>query len=138
MPILSRLRQRLLVVTTSPSARMCWRWLLLGLAVMVSWLALSPAPPDGLDTGWDKLNHACAFAALTVAAIFALPRSRRSLWLLLAGLLCFGAAIEVAQSFTPTRNAEWGDLLADAVGMAAGVLVAMLVRWVASGRTQLR
>jgi VanZ family protein len=138
MPILSRLRHRLLVVTTSPAAMTRWRWLLAALAVTVSWLALSPAPPDGLDTGWDKLNHAAAFAALTVAAIFALPRSRRSLWLLLAGLLCFGAAIEIAQSFTPTRNAEWGDLLADAVGMAAGVFAAMLFTRIVSGRPQLR
>ena len=53
-----------------------------------------------------------------------------------AGLLCFGGAIEIAQSFTPTRNAEWGDLLADAVGMAAGVFAAMLVTRVVLGRTQ--
>ena len=115
---------------------MLFRSLLAGLALVVSWLALSPAPPDGLDTGWDKLNHACAFAALTVVAVFAFPRSRRSLWLLLVGLLCFGAAIEIAQSFTPTRNAEWGDLLADAVGIAAGVFAAMLVTRIVSGRAQ--
>jgi VanZ family protein len=138
MQILSRLRHRLLTATTSTAAMGCWRWLLAGLVVTVSWLALSPAPPDGLDTGWDKLNHASAFAALTLVAIFALPRSRRSLWLVLVGLLCFGGAIEVAQSFTPTRNAEWGDLLADAVGMAAGALAAMLFTRIVSVPTQLR
>ena len=109
-----------------------WRWLLAALALVVSWLALSPAPPDGLDTGWDKLNHAGAFAALTLVAIFAFPRSQRSLWLLLAGLLCFGGAIEIAQAFTPTRSAEWGDLLADAAGMAAGVFAAVLVTRIVS------
>ena len=138
MPILSRLRLSLLTATTSPTAMRRWRWVLAGLAATVSWLALSPAPPDGLDTGWDKLNHAAAFAALTMTAFFALPRSRRSLWLLLAGLLCFGGAIEIAQSFTPTRNAEWGDLLADGVGMAAGVFAAMLFTRIVSGRTQSR
>ena len=136
MPILSRLRRSLFAVTHSPAAMWRWRWLLAGLVLVVSWLALSPAPPDGLDTGWDKLNHAAAFAALTVVAVFAFPRSRRSLWLLLAGLLCFGGAIEIAQSFTPTRNAEWGDLLADAVGMAAGVFATMLVTRIVSGRAQ--
>ncbi len=138
MPILSRLRLSLLAATHSPAAMWRWRWLLAVLAMLVSWLALSPAPPDGLDTGWDKLNHAGAFAALTVVAIFAFPRSRRSLWLLLAGLLCFGGAIEIAQSFTPTRSAEWGDLLADAVGMAAGALAAVLITRIVLGRTQLR
>jgi VanZ family protein len=138
MPMPSALRRRLLIALTSPAAVARWRWLLGALAVTVFWLALSPAPPDGLNTGWDKLNHAGAFAALTVVAIFALPRPRWSLWLLLGGLLCFGGAIEVAQSFIPTRSAEWGDLLADAVGMAAGVLAAMFVTRIASGRTQLR
>ena len=138
MPILSRLFPHLLAAITSPAAMLRWRWLLAGLALVVSWLALSPAPPDGLDTGWDKLNHASAFAALTVVAVFAFPRSPRSLWLLLAGLLCFGGAIEIAQSFTPTRNAEWGDLLADAVGIAAGAFAAMLITRIVLGRTQLR
>ena len=138
MPTLSRLRHHLLAAITSPAAMGRWRWLLAGLAVLMSWLALSPAPPDGLDTGWDKLNHAAAFTALTVVAVFAFPRSWRNLWLLLAALLCFGGAIEIAQSFIPTRNAEWGDLLADAVGTAAGVLAAMLVTRIVSGRTPLR
>ena len=139
MSLLSRQCHNLLAGITSPAVMGRWRWLLAGLALVVSWLALSPAPPNGLDTGWDKLNHAAAFAALTAVAIFAFPRSQRSsrsLWLLLAGLLCFGAAIEIAQSFTPTRNAEWGDLLADAVGMAAGTFAAMLVTRIVSGRSQ--
>ena len=93
----------------------------------VGWLALSPAPPDALDNGWDKLNHASAFAALTVAAVFASPRSRMDRLALLSAVLCFGALIEVAQSFTPTRSAEWGDLLADAIGMTAGVMLTVLI-----------
>jgi VanZ family protein len=138
IPILSALRRRLLIATTSPAAVARWRWLLGALAFTVFWLALSPAPPDGLNTGWDKLNHAGAFAALTVVAIFALPRPRCSLWLLLGCLLCFGGAIEVAQSFTPTRSAEWGDLLADAIGMAAGLLATAVLTRIVSGRPQSR
>ncbi len=133
MPTLSRLRHRLLAATSGPMAMKRWRWLLAGLVITVGWLALSPAPPEALDTGWDKLNHAGAFAVLTVVAIFALPRSPRSLSWVLGGLLCFGGAIEIAQSFTPTRSAEWGDLLADIVGMAVGGLAAMLLtRWAAA------
>jgi VanZ family protein len=139
MPTLSRLRRSLLAATTtSPVAMRRWRWLLAALAVTVTWLALSPTPPEGFDTGWDKLNHAGAFAVLTVVATFALPRSRWCFWLLLGGLLCFGGAIEIAQSFTPARNAEWADLLADAVGMAAGVLATMLFTRIVSREPQLR
>ena len=131
MPILSRLRRCLLTATTSPTAMGRWRRLLSVLAITVSWLALSPAPPDRLDTGWDKLNHAAAFAVLTVVSIFAFARTQRNLRRLLVVLLCYGAAIEVAQSFTPTRSAEWGDLLADLIGMAAGAMFAMLLDRVA-------
>ena len=127
MSILSRLRGHLLTATTSPAAKRRWRWILAGLVTAVSWLALSPAPPDGLDTGWDKLNHASTFAVLTVVSIFAFARSQRNLWRLLVALLCYGAAIEVAQSFTPTRSAEWGDLLADLIGVAAGAMLATLI-----------
>ena len=35
--------------------------------------------------------------------------------ILLAGLLTYGGMIEVLQSFTPDRMAEWADLLADAL-----------------------
>ncbi|MEQ1684857.1 MAG: VanZ family protein [Burkholderiaceae bacterium] len=122
--------------TSDPKSTPWWRWLLAALLVTVSWLALSPAPPHALDSGWDKLNHAGAFAVLMLTGVFASPRSRIGVLALLIGLFCFGALIEVAQSFTPTRSAEWGDLLADLVGMAAGGLAAMLVtRW---GTAQLR
>jgi len=135
MSILSRLRGHLLTATTSAAAIRRWRWSLAGLVTTVSWLALSPAPPAGLDTGWDKLNHAGAFAVLTLVSIFAFARSQRNPWRLLVGLLCYGAAIEVAQSFTPTRSAEWGDLLADLIGMAAGAMLAMLIDRVAGERS---
>jgi VanZ family protein len=132
----ARLRRGVVWATSDPKAKTWWRWLLAVLVVAVSWLALSPAPPDAFDNGWDKLNHASAFAALMLTGSFASPRSRLGVWALLVGLLGFGALIEIAQSFTPTRSAEWGDLLADAVGIAAGGLAAMLVtRW---GAAQLR
>ena len=112
---------------SDPDSRQWWRCVLAVMMFSVGWLALSPAPPDALDSGWDKLNHAGAFAALTVAAVFASPRSRTGRLGLIGALLCFGALIEIAQSFTPTRSAEWADLLADAIGMAAGVMFTALI-----------
>ena len=121
---------------TDPTATNWWRCLLCSMVVAVSWLALSPAPPDALHSGWDKLNHAGAFAALTVAAFFAAPRSRAGRLGLIGAVLCFGALIEIAQSFTPTRSAEWSDLAADVIGMAAGGLAALLITRL--GAVQLR
>lgn len=122
---------------SGPRAVRTWRWLLAGLVLVVSGLSLTPVPIEPLHLGWwDKLNHACAFAALTLAAAFALPRWRDQPALIFGALLAFGALIEVAQSFTATRSAEWGDLLADVMGMAAGGLAAMLVT--RRGTAQLR
>lgn len=121
-------------ITTSRTAMRWWRVALALLVVAVSSLALMPAPLDALSTGWDKLNHASAFAVLGVAAVFAFPRSHANLRWILCALLAFGALIEVVQSFTPTRTPEWGDLLADSIGTAAGMLVAALIERAAQSR----
>lgn len=104
-----------------------WRLLLGALALAVCWLAFSPAPPPSADTGWDKANHALAFAVLAVNAELAfwpLPRRR---WFTALGLLAFGGFIELVQTQIPERAGEWPDLLADGSGIALGlVLVAMV------------
>ena len=74
------------------------------------------------DTGWDKLNHALAFAALAFCAERAFGVALR--WRSSAALLLFGIAIELVQSQLPWRSAEAADVLADAVGIAAGLLLA--------------
>ncbi|MDR7295415.1 MULTISPECIES: VanZ family protein [Roseateles] len=105
--------------------RALWRALLALLVAVILWLALSPAPPRTVDTGWDKANHAMAFAALGFVSVWALwPRPRDWAWLALA-LLAFGGAIEIAQSFLPPREGDWADLLADGAGIALGLLVAL-------------
>ena len=35
--------------------------------------------------------------------------------------------IEVLQLYVPGRSSEWGDLLADAIGVGAGAVIAMLL-----------
>lgn len=84
-------------------------------------LSLSPEIPS---TGWDKSNHALAFAVLAFLGNRAWPG--RTVPVLL-GLLAYGGLIEVLQSFTPDRLAEWGDLLADGVGLLFGEALARLV-----------
>ena len=107
-----------------PAARRGWR-AALGLALMaVAWLAFDPAPPPAADTGWDKANHVLAFAVLAwLGSLAAGPYPRHRL-VVAAGLLGFGLLIEAVQSQLPARSAEWADLVADAVGIACGLLAA--------------
>lgn len=44
--------------------------------------------------------------------------------LLFVVVLAYGGAIEIAQSYLPPREGDWLDLLADAVGISLGLLLA--------------
>lgn len=106
-----------------------WRGLLAVLALAVFALAVMPAPPRAVDTGWDKLNHVSAFLVLTFCGVGAHRRrsgpNRVRVGLRVAlGALAFGALIEGVQAFVPGRSSELADLLADAVGILAGGLMA--------------
>jgi VanZ family protein len=104
-----------------------WRALLVLLLVVVSCLALTPKPLVGLESGLDKVGHLMAFTALAFSGCLAFPATRRTRTALLFGLLAYGGLIEVLQLFVPGRSAEWGDLLADGIGIAFGAALAALV-----------
>lgn len=73
----------------------------------------------------DKLEHAAAFALLAASAVQLFARGR-ALVLVAAGLLALGIGIEFAQAlFTTTRMMEAGDVLADAIGIAAGLSISL-------------
>jgi len=97
-----------------------WTWAFVTCAAAVLVLALMPAPPPVITSGWDKSNHLLAFGVMTWLGCKAFPQ--RGMKLLL-GLLAYGALIEILQSYTPNRSAEWVDLLADCFGMALGWLL---------------
>lgn len=105
---------------------LAWQITFVILGLVVAFLALTPAPPATFTTGWDKLNHALAFLALAVAGCRAFARGNQPVTGVVLGLAGFGALIEILQYFVPSRSSEWGDLFADCVGIAAGVLLA---RW---------
>ncbi|MNK91459.1 VanZ like family protein [compost metagenome] len=102
-----------------------WRWLLASAMLALLVLSLMPASLSVPSTGWDKSNHALGFAVLAFLAYWAWPGH---ILLSLLGLLGYGALIEVLQSLTPDRMAEWSDLWADGVGLLVGTAVALLLQ----------
>ena len=104
-----------------PGARRAWRWLLALLMAAVCALAFDPVPSEALSTGWDKLNHALAFAPLGAVAVLAQSPSRWRWVRAAAAMLAFGGFIEVVQTRIPGRSGEVADLLADLIGLAVGL-----------------
>ena len=101
------------------------------LIATISWLALSPHPPSGVSTGWDKANHALAFAALMGSGRLAWPPR---LALLAGALLAYGVLIELLQAQIPGRSAEAWDVLADALGIAIGAAAHALITRISAPR----
>ena len=97
------------------AVKLLWRWVFGAVLALAFVLALAPS---GEGEDWfnhaDKVRHALAFAALWQLGRLARVQPG---WLLAAGLLAFGASIEVAQGFTPHREASWLDWAADALGV---------------------
>lgn len=91
--------------------------------IAIGVLALLPAAMPQPTTGWDKANHALAFATLAWLGAACWPAATP--WVLL-GLAAYGGAIEFAQTFTATRVGEFSDWLADAAGLA---LAAAYLAW---------
>ena len=91
-------------------------------------LALSPAPylpPLEIFNWWDKAQHAIGFGTLTVLAVLAYPQVSEYR---VAILLCLqGVAIEVLQYVGGYRFGDWQDAVADAVGVALGLLLVKLM-----------
>lgn len=94
-----------------------WIWAFFTCVLAVLVLALLPSPTPMITTGWDKSNHLLAFGAMTCLGGKAFPRRLANI---LLGLLAYGALIEILQSFTPNRSADWLDLLADGLGILVG------------------
>jgi VanZ family protein len=100
-----------------------WRglaWLLLAGAIL-----LSLGPTQAIDTAWimpfpyhDKLGHFLAYMGLMLwfAGLY-----RREYYPLVAQyLFLLGMLMELTQGSLPHRSAEFGDLVANSAGIAAG------------------
>jgi VanZ family protein len=113
--------------------KILWNVLFLGWFFGIMWLSLKPSLPsfDVSLLNWDKFQHAAAFGLLTFLggqAFQSWSRSPIKAWTLaFLVALSYGAFIEIAQAtFTSVRAAEWGDLVADALGAGIVYAVALL------------
>lgn len=108
------------------SARRLLRLAFLGAVLAILVLALWPASePLPIQTGWDKADHALAFATLAVLGVLAWPRIWKQV---LVALLSYGGLIELMQGLTSYRQADWRDLLADAIGVLLGLVLVTIWR----------
>jgi VanZ family protein len=106
-------------VTSGPHAPLLfWRLAFWTCAAVVLVLALLPADALMPSTGWDKANHALAFAVL---GFLGLRSHRSAAWTVLLSLLAYGGAIELLQGWFTVRTPDLTDLLADAVGLVAAL-----------------
>jgi len=95
------------------------------IAAVIAYLTLTPPRPEasgGLLS--DKAYHVIAFAALILPGTLLYIRSLT--WLIPAALV-FGAAIELVQPYVG-RSAEMADFVADAVGVACGLILGTIMR----------
>lgn len=92
--------------------------------LLILYLALDPIPLlKGASS--DKVNHVLAFFGLGVLLRLGWPRFR-FVWMAIA-LLGLGVFIEVVQHFIG-RDAAFGDVLADALGIALAALATQIFR----------
>lgn len=109
------------------------RWRIASVALLILVLAATLMPalwvfPSKHDfLVWfvdvDKWLHAITFVFLAVW--FAGQYRPNSYWRIALGLLAFGGLIEGCQRLVTYRSADWFDIVADAAGIAVGLLIAL-------------
>jgi VanZ family protein len=102
------------------------RWIFVPAVAVVIWGELKPST-HGPEIIWDKLLHFTAYFGLAGIATVALGRRKASLWAAFA-LAVFGGILEIVQSFVG-RDAEWGDELANVLGVSVGLAAAWASLW---------
>ena len=92
--------------------------------IAVAILSLLPGREmPSLDV-WDKAQHFAAYAALGGLGALAFWRPDRSWPLpLTACLALLGVALELGQAFSPGRQPETGDAIANVLGAGTGVVL---------------
>lgn len=110
------------------------RLLFAGWGAAIAWLSLTPSPPVLHQPllGWDKFQHASAYAILTLAGGRAFGGTRRAFGGAFLIALLYGGSIELAQGYlTANRSADWLDFVANMAGSGIAALIAIIstARW---------
>ena len=106
---------------SQPALKLVKLWYLLGglMLLAVGFASLMPVPDVGVS---DKFSHLVTYFLL--AGWFSLIAANRvSLGWTIIGLIAYGILLELLQGMTAYRYAEWGDVLANASGTMAGILM---------------
>lgn len=103
------------------------RLLLVISIVLISRLALLPSSSLVPAAVSDKVLHFLAFYLLSLLVDFAFPKTSFNAFKIMF-LLGYGGAIELVQSFFPYRSCSFGDIAADAVGIAVYLFSIPLLR----------
>jgi VanZ family protein len=104
-----------------PALQLLKIWYLLGglMLLMVGTVSLMPVPDVGVN---DKFSHLVTY--LFLGGWFSLLAvNRAALVWTFVGLVAYGILLELLQGMTAYRYAEWGDVLANASGTFAGILL---------------
>jgi VanZ family protein len=113
-----------------PALRLRALWLILGFLMLAGILAICLVPlnlPTEAMTYNDKVMHALTFVLLTVwFGALQKPHGRSGQLKLVGALFFYAIAIEVLQSFTTYRSAEFADLVADLIGILLGGILLRL------------
>jgi len=103
--------------------RRAWRAVGVALILLVIWLSLTPTPIEIPVEQGDKLGHLTAYGTLMFwfAQLHGQPRARL---MYVLGFVALGISLEFAQGQTDYRVFEVADMVANAVGVLLGLIIA--------------
>ena len=76
----------------------------------------------------DKVWHFVGNLLFFLSARLAVLRLG-NIWFVLGFVLLYGAAMELAQNLVPQRMFDVRDLVANALGVTAGLVIALIIQW---------
>jgi VanZ family protein len=103
------------------NCKQIWPYVTLAFALLICFGTLTPVSTPIELVGGDKTYHILAFAALILPSAACKPSK---LLLMFPASIVFGLGIEIAQGFVG-RSGDIYDLIADVVGLIAGVIIGL-------------